>query len=214
MARPVVNAGIKNVRKKGSGVFREGPHMLPSVSLMIAEGVLKSMKDLQKPFVTIINSYTNQIPGHAHLDVLGAVLKKELEKLGVNVWYANIGGAICDGIAMGHFGMKYSLASRELITDQIETEHVYLFIDACVAGNFATIGQPGWLMAIGSTTRTYTYDGTPEMGMGIFTFYMREALETPMYIIEDASNYAITHFEADTPGDASLIDAYTGDFYF
>jgi len=121
MVKPVVNEGIKNVREKGSGIFREGTHMLPSVSLMVAEGVLKDVKRLKRPFVTIINSYTTQIPGHAHLDQLGAVVKKELERHGVNVWYTNIGGAICDGIAMGHFGMKYSLASRELITDQIET---------------------------------------------------------------------------------------------
>ncbi len=121
MAKEAANEGIKNVRKKGSDVYREGPHMLPGVSLMKASGVLKSIEDLKKPFVTIVNSYTNQIPGHAHLDRLGAVLKKELEKQGVNVWYANIGGAVCDGIAMGHFGMKYSLPSRELIADQIET---------------------------------------------------------------------------------------------
>ena len=121
MKRYAVNEGIKNVQKKGSDVYREGVHMLPGVSLMIAEGVLNSIKDLKKPFITIVNSYTTQIPGHAHLDQLGAILKKELESLGVNVWYANIGAAVCDGIAMGHFGMKYSLASRELITDQIET---------------------------------------------------------------------------------------------
>ena len=121
MKRLAVNEGILNIRKKGSDIFREGPHMLPGVSLMIAEGVLKSAKDLKKPFVTIVNSYTNQIPGHAHLDKLGAILKKELEKEGINVWYTNIGGAVGDGIAMGHFGMKYSLPSRELITDQIET---------------------------------------------------------------------------------------------
>ncbi len=116
-----VNQGIEDIRKRGSGVFREGAHRLPNISLMMAEGVLKNIKGLKKPFVTVINSYTNQIPGHAHLDELGKVVKMELEKQGVNVWYANIGGAICDGIAMGHFGMKYSLASRELITDQIET---------------------------------------------------------------------------------------------
>ncbi|MDD5070259.1 MAG: dihydroxy-acid dehydratase, partial [Candidatus Omnitrophica bacterium] len=116
-----VNEGILNIRKKGSNIFKEGPQMLPGVSLMIAEGVIKTIKDLKKPFVTVINSYTNQIPGHAHLDILGDILKKELEKLGVNVWYANIGGAVGDGIAMGHFGMKYSLPSRELIADQIET---------------------------------------------------------------------------------------------
>lgn len=95
--------------------------MLPAASLMIAEGVIRSVQDLARPFVTIVNSYTTQIPGHAHLDRLGAVVKEELEKLGFNVWYTNVGGAICDGIAMGHFGMKYSLASRELIADQIET---------------------------------------------------------------------------------------------
>jgi dihydroxy-acid dehydratase len=121
MARPVVNEGIRNVQKMGSAVFRSGTHMYPSLSLMKAEGVIDSLVDVRRPFVTIVNSFTNQIPGHAHLDILGHVIKAQLEKLNVNVWYANIGGAVCDGIAMGHFGMKYSLASRELITDQIET---------------------------------------------------------------------------------------------
>ncbi len=95
--------------------------MLPAASLMMAEGVIGSVADLKNKYVTIINSYTTQIPGHAHLDKIGAVLKEELESLGFNVWYTNVGGAICDGIAMGHFGMKYSLASRELIADQVET---------------------------------------------------------------------------------------------
>lgn len=121
MSKIAVNQGIESIRKNGSGVFREGPQRFPNISLMMAEGVLKNIKDIKKPFVTIINSYTNQIPGHAHLEELGHIVKKELESKGVNVWYANIGGAICDGIAMGHFGMKYSLPSRELIADQIET---------------------------------------------------------------------------------------------
>jgi dihydroxy-acid dehydratase len=116
-----MNPGIENIRKRGSRIIAEGVHMLPAASLMMAEGAIESMSDLQKPFVTIINSYTTQIPGHAHLDKLGAILFEELKSLGFNVWYTNIGGAICDGIAMGHFGMKYSLPSRELITDQIET---------------------------------------------------------------------------------------------
>jgi len=116
-----MNTGIENVRKRGSRIIAEGAHMLPAASLMIAEGVIGSLDDLQKPFVTIVNSYTNQIPGHAHLDRLGAILRQELQSLGFNVWYTNIGAAICDGIAMGHFGMKYSLPSRELIADQIES---------------------------------------------------------------------------------------------
>ena len=81
-----INEGISNVRSKGSRIYREGPRMLPNVSLILASGVIKSIKDIRKPFVTIVNSYTNQIPGHAHLDKLGAVIKKELEKQGVNVW--------------------------------------------------------------------------------------------------------------------------------
>jgi len=116
-----MNPGIEEIRRRGSRIVTEGRHMMPAASLMKAEGVIQRFSDRAKPFVTIINSYTNQIPGHAHLDKIGAELKKELESLGFNVWYANIGAAVCDGIAMGHFGMKYSLPSRELITDQIET---------------------------------------------------------------------------------------------
>jgi dihydroxy-acid dehydratase len=116
-----MNQGIENIRKRGSRILTEGVHMLPAASLMMAEGAIRSLGDLKKPFVTIVNSYTTQIPGHAHLDRLGAVLFEELKSLDFNVWYTNIGAAICDGIAMGHFGMKYSLPSRELITDQIES---------------------------------------------------------------------------------------------
>lgn len=116
-----MNTGIENIRKKGSRIVAEGAHMLPAAGLMKAEGVITSLSELRKPFVTIVNSYTTQIPGHAHLDRIGAILRKELEELGFNVWYTNIGGAVCDGIAMGHFGMKYSLPSRELIADEIET---------------------------------------------------------------------------------------------
>jgi dihydroxy-acid dehydratase len=116
-----MNQGIESIRKKGSRIFSEGTHMLPAASLMMAAGVVRSIDRVQKPFVTVINSYTTQIPGHAHLDKLGEVVRRELEALGFNVWYTNIGGAVCDGIAMGHFGMKYSLPSRELIADQIET---------------------------------------------------------------------------------------------
>jgi dihydroxy-acid dehydratase len=116
-----MNKGIEEIRKRGSRIVAEGTHMLPAAALMLAAGVIGSLADLKKPFVTVVNSYSNQIPGHAHLDRIGAVVCDELKALGFNVWYANVGGAICDGIAMGHFGMKYSLASRELIADEIET---------------------------------------------------------------------------------------------
>lgn len=116
-----INEGFEQIHKRGSRIVAEGTHMLPAASLMMAAGVIDSLKDRGKPFITIVNSYTTQIPGHAHLDKLGEILVNEFKKAGFNVWYANIGGAVDDGIAMGHFGMKYSLPSRELITDQIET---------------------------------------------------------------------------------------------
>jgi dihydroxy-acid dehydratase len=123
MARkqPAVNEGIENVRRKGSRIVAEGAKMMGAAALMKAAGVVRTAKERQKPFVTVVNSVTNQIPGHAHLEAIGQEVVRELKRLGFNVWYCNIGGAVCDGIAMGHFGMKYSLPSRELITDQIET---------------------------------------------------------------------------------------------
>lgn len=121
MKTSFLNQGFENIQKKGSRILTEGSHMLPAISLMIAAGVINKISDKNKPFITIVNSYTTQIPGHTHLNVLGELLVKEVKKQGFNVWYTNIGGAVDDGIAMGHFGMKYSLPSRELITDQIET---------------------------------------------------------------------------------------------
>lgn len=116
-----INHGISAIQKKGSRIVAEGFHMLPQASLMIASGVIQKIEDRKKPFVTVVNSFSTHIPGHAHLNVLGERLVSLLKKKGFNVWYCNIGGAVDDGIAMGHFGMKYSLPSRELITDQIET---------------------------------------------------------------------------------------------
>ncbi len=121
MKKHFINEGIENVQKRGSRIVAEGYHMLPAASLMRAAGVISHISDRKKPFVTVVNSYTTHIPGHVHLQELGEVLVAELKKKGFNVWYCNIGGAVDDGIAMGHFGMKYSLPSRELITDQIET---------------------------------------------------------------------------------------------
>jgi len=121
MRKHYINQGIEDVQNKGSRIVAEGYHMLPAASLMRAAGVIDHISDRKKPFITVVNSYTTHIPGHVHLQQLGEVLVAELKKIGFNVWYCNIGGAVDDGIAMGHFGMKYSLPSRELITDQIET---------------------------------------------------------------------------------------------
>lgn len=109
------------LQEKGSKIITHDKRLRASIGLMKASGVIKNIDDLRKPLVTVINSHTTQIPGHKHLDIIGDVVVAALKKCGCNVWYTNVGGAVCDGIAMGHGGMKYSLASRELITDQIET---------------------------------------------------------------------------------------------
>ncbi len=121
MPKSPINPQFEHIQTRGSRIVAEGYHMLPAASLMKAAGVIKKISDRKKPFITVINSYTTQIPGHAHLDKLGEKLVQKLKNSGFNVWYANVGGCVDDGIAMGHDGMKYSLASRELITDQIET---------------------------------------------------------------------------------------------
>lgn len=121
MHKFAINTGVDALRARGKKIITEDRRLLASAGLMKAAGIINNFNDLKKPLITVINSYSTQIPGHAHLNVLGETVVKHLKKLGCNVWYANIGGAVCDGIAMGHFGMKYSLPSRELITDQIET---------------------------------------------------------------------------------------------
>lgn len=118
---PPINEGFERITKEGSRIVANGSHMLPAASLMMAAGVIDKISDRKKPFITVVNSFSTHIPGHAHLHPLGMRLVEKIKEQGYNVWYCNIGGIVDDGIAMGHFGMKYSLASRELITDQIET---------------------------------------------------------------------------------------------
>ncbi len=118
---PPIGDGIDALRRLGSKAITQPVHMVPALGLMCAAGVLPSFKAKNKPVVTIVNSFSTQVPGHAHLRLLEEIVHKELLRLGYTVWLTNVGAVVCDGIAMGHFGMKYSLASRELITDQIET---------------------------------------------------------------------------------------------
>lgn len=121
MSHKPINEGYAEIHKKGSRIVANGPHMLPAASLMMGAGVLNKISDRKKKFITVVNSFSTHIPGHAHLRPLGDLLVEKLKAQGYNVWHCNIGGIVDDGIAMGHFGMKYSLASRELITDQIES---------------------------------------------------------------------------------------------
>jgi len=76
--------------------------------------------DIRRPFIGICNSYTDVVPGHVHLDAVGEFVKKQVRAAGgTPILFNTI--AICDGIAMGHYGMKYSLSSREIIADCVES---------------------------------------------------------------------------------------------
>jgi dihydroxy-acid dehydratase len=88
--------------------------------LLRATGSIESEADWNKPFIAIANSYTDCIPGHAHLNEVGALVKRLVRAAGGVPFIFNTIG-VDDGIAMGHGGMKFSLPSRELIADCVET---------------------------------------------------------------------------------------------
>jgi dihydroxy-acid dehydratase len=101
-----------------SDKIKVGWERAPHRSLLRAVGI--KSEDFKKPFIAVCNSFNEIIPGHAHLDKVAKLIKAEIRKAGgVPIEFNVIG--ICDGIAMGHDGMKYSLPSRELIADSVET---------------------------------------------------------------------------------------------
>ncbi len=101
-----------------SDIIKKGFERAPHRSLLRATGVRE--EDFDKPFIGICNSFIEIIPGHVHLQEFGKIIKEEVRKAGGVPFEFNTIG-VCDGIAMGHIGMKYSLPSRELIADAVET---------------------------------------------------------------------------------------------
>ena len=97
---------------------KKGIERAPHRSLMRATGM--TTEDIKKPFIAICNSFNQVIPGHAHLDEVGRFIRQAVREAGGTPIEFNMIG-VCDGIAMGHAGMKYSLPSRELIADSVET---------------------------------------------------------------------------------------------
>jgi dihydroxy-acid dehydratase len=103
-----------------SDTIKKGVIRAPHRSLLRATGVIQSDADFDKPFIAICNSFVQIVPGHAHLDVVGKKVREAVRAAGGIPFEFNTIG-VDDGIAMGHGGMKYSLASRELIADCVET---------------------------------------------------------------------------------------------
>jgi dihydroxy-acid dehydratase len=129
-----------------SDTIKKGFEKAPHRSLLKATGVITSSEDYKKPFIGICNSYNELIPGHAHLQELGRIAKDEVRKAGGIPFEFNTIG-VCDGIAMGHIGMRYSLASRELIADSVETVVEAHRLDGIVCIPNCDKITPGMMMA-------------------------------------------------------------------
>ncbi len=101
-----------------SDIVKMGDARAPHRSLLRATGV--GDDDFRKPFIAVCNSHVDIIPGHVHLDEVGQFVKQCVRDAGGMPFVFNTVG-VDDGIAMGHSGMKYSLPSREIIADSVET---------------------------------------------------------------------------------------------
>lgn len=127
-----------------SDSIKKGIEKAPHRSLLSALGLIK--EEMERPFIGIVNSKNDIIPGHKHLDIISDAVKSGVRMAGgVPFEFQTIG--VCDGIAMNHEGMKYSLASRELIADSIEIMVKAHAFDALVFIPNCDKIVPGMLMA-------------------------------------------------------------------
>ncbi len=137
--------GEKNKRMR-SDVIKKGIERAPHRSLLRATGVIERESDFDKPFIAVVNSYVDIVPGHAHLREFVESIKRYIREAGGVPFEFNTIG-VDDGIAMGHEGMKWSLPSRELIADSVETMlRAHAFDGAIFIPNCDKI-VPGMLMA-------------------------------------------------------------------
>jgi len=128
-----------------SDTIKKGYERAPHRSLLRATGQIRTEDDFNKPFVAICNSYVDIIPGHAHLQEFGRVVKEAVREAGGVPFEFNTIG-VDDGIVMGHEGMRYSLPSRELIADCVETMASSHCFDAMICIPNCDKITPGMLM--------------------------------------------------------------------
>ena len=127
-----------------SDAVKSGFQRAPHRGLLHACGV--SSADINKPFIAVANSFCEIVPGHVHLNRVAEVVKQAIREAGgVPFEFNTI--AICDGIAMGHTGMKYSLASREIVADSVEAMLAAHCFDGMVCIPNCDKITPGMLMA-------------------------------------------------------------------
>lgn len=126
-----------------SDTMKKGLERAPHRALMRATGI--TSEEIKRPFIGVCNSYTNIVPGHCHLKKVGEIICEAIREAG-GVPYEFNTIAVCDGIAMGHKGMKYSLASREIIADSVETMGTAHPFDAMICIPNCDKVVPGMLM--------------------------------------------------------------------
>ncbi|MDP3730784.1 MAG: dihydroxy-acid dehydratase [Candidatus Omnitrophota bacterium] len=129
-----------------SDKIKKGVERAGARSLLYATGISK--EDMAKPFIAVATSRTDIIPGHIHMARLERFIERGIAAAGGVPFFFGIPG-ICDGIAMGHTGMRYSLASRELIADMVETIMKAHCFDGLVCLTNCDKITPGMLMAVG-----------------------------------------------------------------
>ena len=127
-----------------SDLIKKGPSRAPHRSLLRALGI--DELEMKRPFVAVVNSKSDYIPGHMHLDKIAEQVKAGIRNAGGVPFEFNTIG-VCDGIAMNHRGMKYSLCSRELIADSIEVMLTAHPLDAIVFIPNCDKIVPGMLLA-------------------------------------------------------------------
>jgi dihydroxy-acid dehydratase len=128
-----------------SDTIKRGFDRAPHRSLLRATGQIRDRADFDKPFIAVCNSYVDIIPGHVHLHEFGQVVKAAVREAGGVPFEFNTIG-VDDGIVMGHAGMRYSLPSRELIADSVETMALAHCFDAMICIPNCDKIVPGMLM--------------------------------------------------------------------
>jgi dihydroxy-acid dehydratase len=124
--------------------IKTGTEKAPHRALLRSLGL--NSDDFNKPFIGVANSYTNIVPGHVHLRNIGEAVKEGiLAAGGIPFEFSTI--AVCDGVAMGHMGMRYSLPSREIIADSVEIMIQSHSLDGLVMISNCDKITPGMLMA-------------------------------------------------------------------
>lgn len=129
-----------------SDIIKEGVERAPHRALLHATGVTK--KAMSKPFVGVISSFTDIVPGHIGFKDMERFIEKGIHSGGGYAFFSSVPG-ICDGIAMGHKGMHYSLPTRELIADMIESVVEANSFDGILLLTNCDKFTPGMIMAVG-----------------------------------------------------------------